>query len=167
MYGVVLTVLYVTKVSADAEVRGSEYISEEQEIIRTCGLDAAYELQAYVLPRWTGGDLDGDDVLDVVAPVVRTADGRRGLAICRAGTWMDVLGMEERIGRELPSGYLDQLERWTVAPKDTLHEIPERNPLPLLTADVLVLERIEKSRYFIYWDGSGWQSHEDYVFVEP
>lgn len=69
------------------------FLDEERETMYGCGLDPSkYELSAWILPRWIGGDLDGDDAIDEIAPVIKKSDGGKGIAICRAGTWLSVIG---------------------------------------------------------------------------
>ncbi len=154
------------EIREEADFNSTIYIPEEQEIMGSCGLRPPYELNAYVLPRTLGGDIDGDGSLDIYAPVIRKTDGKRGLAICRAGTWFDILGIDSVVEPELNPNYFDSVEDWSVIYKNR-PEIKSLKISPLSKGDVIVIERIEKSRYFIYWDGKGFKSHLDYVYVEP
>lgn len=154
------------EIREEADFNSTVYLPEEKEIFGSCGLRPPYVLNAYVLPRTLGGDIDGDGSLDVYAPVKRTTDGKRGIAVCRAGTWFHLLGFDEKVNPDLKPEYFDQIEEWSLFFKNR----PEINNLEISTqakGDVIVIERIEKSRYFIYWDGKGFKSHLDYVFVEP
>lgn len=82
---------------------------EDREVFGTCGLDlSAYDMVAPFPPRTIQGDFDGDGSWDDVVRVQRKSDRRTGLALCRAGTWLDIVGYE-RLGA-LRTGFLDQLE---------------------------------------------------------
>ena len=155
------------EIAQEADFNSSTYLPEEIERMAACGLKAPYLLTAYVKPRLLEGDIDGDDAIDLFAPIIHQADGKRGIAICRAGTWLDILGLEGRIGPRLEPGYFDQIENWSVVPAAHLPKTGEEGEPPKLEGDALMLERIEKSRYFIYWDGTGYQSYLEYEYVEP
>ena len=146
------------EMAAEADFASPTYLAEEHQRMAACGLKAPYELSAYVKPRLLEGDMDGDDSLDLLAPIIRTADGKRGLAICRAGTWLDILGMDGTVGTELQAGYFDQMESWALWPADRLPQQLSGKT----RGDVLMVERVEKSRYFIYRDDDGYQSHRAY-----
>jgi hypothetical protein len=155
---------------AEADAASPEYLPEEIETIAACGLDlATYELHAQFLPRMVSGDLDGDGTLDSFAQIRRRSDGKRGLVMCRSGSALHVLGMDGRsIGEEIPAGYLEQLEAWSLLPRDhgPLGYIGER-AWPDCAGEVLVLERIEKEMRLLYWQEGAFHSREVYRFVEP
>lgn len=94
---------------------------EELEIFGACGLDlAAYELKAAFVPRGLAGDLDGDGSFDHVAQVRRRSDGKCGLVICRAGTWLHLLGLDGRAVGEALRPVPDRYSRRTwIRPKRT------------------------------------------------
>jgi len=143
----------------EANYNNLEYLPTEQEIMKACGLGSAYQLKAFFKPRWLEGDIDGDDAIDSFAQVQRKRDGKNGLAICRAGTWLDILGMDKSVGAKLTTRYFEQMEAWSILPSN---DVPKISP-----GQILAVERIEKSRYFVFWNGQGFDSHEDYVYVEP
>lgn len=133
------------------------YIDEEYETMYGCGLDSEkYQLSAWTLPRMIGGDFDGDGAGDDVAPIIRISDGRRGIALCRAGTWMSVLGYEadDDIPLKTEAGepkneiyasfaqYLDITEYWEV-----------RGANDEANDDILILGRTEKAEVEITWNG--------------
>lgn len=146
------------------------FLSEDIEQLGSCGLDLElYELDAAFSPRMLGGDFDGDDSFDQVAQIRRRSDGKRGLALCRAGTWIHVLGMDgASVGDALTPGYFDQLEAWRVVGKDHGPFGYEGEPAwPESDGDILVLERIEKEMILLYWRGESLYSQQVYRYVEP
>jgi hypothetical protein len=107
---------------AEADLASPDFLPEEEEIMRACGLDMAYALDAWVTPRMPGGDFDGDGALDHAVYVRRITDGRRGAAICRAGTWLDVLGVDGPVpGSPMEENYFDMVETWRVS---TMDDVP-------------------------------------------
>ncbi len=124
----------------------------EHELFGSCGLDLTrYRLTAAVAPRQLSLDIDGDDAQDTVAQVTRIQDGRRGLALCRAGTWLHLLGFDQRF--DAPTRHLlSAMEVWRMVP-------PDHGPLgyvdeaawPKADGDVLLVERIEKGMALFYW----------------
>ena len=140
------------------------------EIFGSCGLDlASYELAALVLPSTLQGDLDGDGAFDTVIQIRRRSDGKRGLALCRAGTWIHVLGMDgQHVGEALRPDYFDRMEAWRLAAKDhgPLGYVDEP-AWPKSDGDVLILERIEKEIILLFWRGGALKSQQVYRYVEP
>lgn len=137
------------------------FLDEEKESMYGCGLNGQqYELAAWMLPRWTGGDLDDDDAIDDVAPIIRKVDGRRGIAICRAGTRVSVVGLDEAAQQPLEPGYysladyLDLAEYWEMRTSDA-------------GADMLVLGQIEKSEVGISWNVDHFSHRLLFHLVEP
>lgn len=144
------------------------YIDEEMELIRTCGLDLAYRPEAWVLPRMLNGDFDADGAHDFAIPIVRDVDGQHGIAICRAGTWTSIHGIDDAPpGSDLAPDYFNQVEAWRIGPRDTVAHYVGDAGLPEGPGDALTLERIEKSAYSLYWTGAAFRSHHHYTLVEP
>ncbi len=153
----------------DADQASPDFLPEEMETFGSCGLDLeAYELDAAILPRQYGGDIDGDDVVDEVAQVRRKSDGKRGLVLCRAGTWIDVLGMDgESIGNDLKPGYFDQMEVWQWVAKGA-------GGSPYISddhwarsdGDILALERVEKQVILLFWRDGQLHSEQVYGYIE-
>mgnify|MGYP003664965046 CR=1 FL=1 len=144
------------------------YLDDELELIRTCGLDLAWRPEAWVMPRLLGGDFDADDAHDFAVPVVREADGQHAIAICRAGTWTSVFGADAiPPGSDLAPGYFNQVEAWSVGSRAALTQYTGDTGLPPGPGDVITIERIEKSAYSLYWDGTDFRSHHHYTMVEP
>ena len=154
----------------EADQARPDFLPEEIETFGSCGLDlAAYDLSAAILPRQWGGDIDGDDAIDEVAQIRRKIDGKRGLAICRAGTWLDVLGMDGKsVGADLKPGYFDQMEVWQWAAEGA-------GGSPFISdehwaksdGDILVLERVEKQVILLFWRDGELRSEQVYGYVEP
>lgn len=146
-----------------------DYLDEERESMYGCGLDPAqYELFAWVMPRWIVGDLDGDDAIDDIAPIRRKSDGRKGIAICRAGTWLSVIGYGQAELEPLQTSdgeprtetyfsfaeYLDRVEYWK------MDRVDGKN-------DSLVLGRTEKAELAVFWNGKEFAVELLWVLVEP
>jgi len=146
-----------------------DYIDAERELFGSCGLDLqAFELAARHLPRTLGGDIDGDGSLDEVAQVQRLSDGTYGIAICRAGTWLRLLGFETSPIGGVRAGYAGEVEAWQwVTPGGDVPRHIAGYELPEADADILVLERIEKEAVLVYWKDGRMQLGRLYHHVEP
>ncbi len=144
-----------------------EFTVEDREVFGACGLDLdSYELTAPFAPRQLSADFDNDEALDVVARVRRKADGKQGLALCRAGTWLDILGYE-KLG-DLRPEYIDQLESWTWFSRDG--DIPRQLTgfdLPVAGGPLILLERIEKEAILLFRREGEWHATQIYRYVEP
>ncbi len=152
----------------EAELASPIYLPEELEMIRSCGLGPEFQPEAWVMPRVLSGDFDGDDVHDFAMPISRVSDGRHGLALCRAGTWLDVFGPDSHLpGSDLAPAYLEQVEAWSIGPITDVPTYEGEEAVPPTRGDVLTIERIEKSAYSLFWTDEGFRSHRHFVFVEP
>ncbi|GJL96647.1 MAG: hypothetical protein DHS20C06_04640 [Hyphobacterium sp.] len=157
------------EVAAETDFASLDFLPEEEEMMRSCGLGTEYELDTLFRPRMVSGDFDGDGVLDYAAYIRRDTDDARGVAICRAGTALHVLGVEAGTSNSpLNAPFIGMAEAWRVS---TFNDVPtgweNEAPRPDMTGDVLVLERIEKEMQSLYWDGTAFQIHQHYRFVEP
>lgn len=152
------------EIGAESDRASTRFIPEEIEGFAACGLESPYELDAWITPRLLGGDFDGDDSLDSVAPVRRRSDGTRGLAVCRAGTSLHLLGFDGPIDDLVPE-YFAQIERWTTKPRRQVIDDQNAPPLADFDRDVITVERIEKSSYTIYWDNGAFRARRDYRLV--
>lgn len=151
----------VEQIIEEVNAKSPVFPDEEKESMYGCGLDwQQYELSAWILPRWTGGDLDGDEAIDEIAPIVRKADGHRGIAICRAGTWVSVLGLDDEARQPLKAeyyslaDYLNKVEFWEVRKNDA-------------GVDMLVLGQFEKSEVGIFWNAGHFSHRLLFHLVEP
>ncbi|WOR13900.1 hypothetical protein RYZ27_08980 [Hyphomonas sp. FCG-A18] len=146
-----------------------EFSPEDSETYGACGLSlGTHTLSAAFSPRQLGGDLDGDGALDEVAQILRSTDGRRGLALCRAGTWLDMIDLETDRVTGLRDGFVGQVEAWQWISQDealplhlTGYEMPEAD------GDYLVLERFEKEAFVLFWHDGKLQAKRMYGHVEP
>ncbi len=146
-----------------------DYTPEDAETFGSCGMSLAeYALDARYGPRTLGGDLDGDGALDEVAQIRRTTDDQRGLALCRAGTWLDLIDLDGKVSGDMRPGYVGQVEAWQwLAPGARLPRHLEGYELPKADGDMLVLERIEKEAVLLYWRGGSLKTKRLYGYVEP
>ena len=120
------------------------------------------------MPRTLGGDLDGDGALDDAAQIRRVSDDKRGIAICRAGTWLDVLGFESKPRPGVRAGYAGQVEAWQwITPGGELPRHLTGFDLPEADGDILVLERIEKEAVLVFWKDGEMRMEQLYHYVEP
>ncbi|WP_430401385.1 hypothetical protein [Hyphomonas sp.] len=146
-----------------------DFVDEEKEAFGSCGLDLeTYDLSARFLPRTLGGDLDSDGVLDEAAQVRRISDDQRGIAICRSGTRLEVLGFESSPRGDVRTGYAGQAEAWQwISPGGSVPLHITGYDLPEADGDMLVLERIEKEAVLVYWQYGQMKMERLYHHVEP
>lgn len=149
------------EINDQANAINPNYSDEEKEIFHGCGLDGdIYDLSAWVLPRMISGDLDGDNTHDFVAPIIRKSDARKAMAICRAGTWLSLIGITPNAEIPLKSGYytlaqyLDKTEFWELR-TNANH------------TDTLIIGQTEKSKVVVRWDGNKFIAELLSHMVEP
>ncbi|MEO0424223.1 MAG: hypothetical protein AAF184_17930 [Pseudomonadota bacterium] len=144
------------------------YTPVDLETFGACGLDLSrYELDAAYAPRTLGGDFDGDGSIDEAAQVREKATGQRAIALCRAGTWLHLIGTESTPG-DLHPGYTNQVEAWHwIQSSDDLPRSLVGFDLPEADGDLLILERIEKEAIAVYWHDGALGAHQLYRYVEP
>lgn len=146
-----------------------EFLPEDLETFGACGLSLrSHGLSAVFAPRQLGGDIDGDGALDEVAQVIRTGDGRRGLALCRAGTWLEKIDFEDGDVTGLRPGFVGQTEAWQwISERTPLPQHLNGYDMPKADGDLLILERAEKEAIVIYWRDGGLNAKRVYGHVEP
>ena len=133
-----------------------------QELMGSCGLALdQYDITAFLTPVELDGDFDGQDTIDMAVPITRKSDGKRGISICRAGTWNHVLGMDDKpIGEYLTSGYFDSIDWWSLHPKGEIGaSIGERGPPPTMIGDGITIGKEGASSVLILWDGEKFTSY--------
>jgi hypothetical protein len=128
-----------------------------------CGLDDAHALsnhlgqgRAGLGASWLELDVDADGGRDLAAPVERTADGKRGLAVCRADGRLDLLGLDESYGRHLGPAYFDNVDWWSVAAAGLAPAGAEVGAPPRLVGEGIVVGKDDSSSALVYWDGGVW-----------
>lgn len=99
---------------------------------------------------------DNDGSLDNAAPVTRLRDGKRGIAICRAGAWLHLLWLTDRIGEELVPAYFESIDWWRVNPPVSL-ENGDAVP-PVLPGQSLTIGKDDSSSVDIIWTGEEFSS---------
>jgi hypothetical protein len=105
-------------------------------------------------------DIDADGDQDLAAPVVRASDGKRGIAVCRAGEdRLDLLGFAEGYGRHLTAAYFDNVDWWSLAPPGRVAQSPEEGAPPTLAGAGIVIGKGDSSSALVYWDGAAWSSY--------
>ena len=139
--------------AAIAEAEARQITPELEEQIFGCGLSTDYRLESFLNTAEVGGDFDGDDVLDLAAPIVRNSDSKRGLAICRAGTWMHVVGMEGAMGRHVMADYFDSIDYWSLHAAGPVGQGAGEGAPPLLKGDGILIGKEGASSALLYWDG--------------
>lgn len=146
-----------------------EFLPEELETFGSCGLTLRnHALSAAFAPRQLGGDIDGDGALDEVAQILRGSDERRGLALCRAGTWLHLIDFEDGDVPGLRPGFVGQTEAWQwVSQDDPLPRHLVGYDMPEADGDYLILERVEKEAVVVYWRNETLAAKRMYGHVEP
>ena len=154
--------------AAILDQQSPNYTSEDVEVFAKCGLDLdRFELSARMLPRSLGGDLDGDGALDEAAQVLRLSDGRHGLAICRAGTWLHLVDLGEAV-KHLRRGVVGQTEAWQwLSAGMPRPSHLNGQTLPKANGDYLIIERFEKEAFAIFWTDDKLSAKRLYGHVEP
>ncbi len=135
-------------------------ITEELvEQFGACGLTEDLALDPYLNTASLGGDFDGDGALDIAAPITRTEDGKRAIAICRAGTWLDIVGLDGEMGELVPA-YFDHIDWWGLHPADTpVGTGATGEPVPTLHGDGIVIGKEESSSALFFWTPAGYASY--------
>ena len=147
-----------------------KYDEIDLELMGHCGLPSdRYKLSARVLPRTVTLDIDGDDAGDHLVQVQRIADGTHGLALCRAGTWVEWIGPGHPAVTDQDTAHtLTAMEAWEVVEKDhgSFGYLGEPD-WPLMDGQALVVERQEKSMLLLFWHKGSLRIQTVYRFVEP
>lgn len=134
------------------------FVPEDIERIRACGLGDDLEPVAFLQPPLVEADFDYDGAWDFAVPVERIADGKRAIAICRAGTWLSVIGLEGDLGQLTPA-YFDHIDWWLVEPRGTIGQGAGEGPPPVPAGDTLTIGKDDSSSVKLYWDGTHFQAY--------
>jgi len=133
--------------------------AEDYERFSACGLASPLALVPYLSPYMFEGDFDGDGAFDIAGTIARESDGKRGIAVCRAGAWLDILGLEGEIG-ELTPEYFDRMDYWYFTRRGPVAVSPfAEGPAPMPPGDTFTLGREGASSVLVYWDGAQFQSY--------
>lgn len=144
------------------------FLPEEIESLGSCGLPLdRYIPSALFAPRMLGVDIDGDGAHDSIVPVRRGE--QRGLAICRAGTRLTLLGFDvPGFDPGLEPGFLPALEAWRIVPHGTKNLGYIGEPAwPDADGDIVLLERIEKAAVLLFMQKGRFQARTIYRYIEP
>ncbi|GAB5468175.1 MAG: hypothetical protein Kilf2KO_12050 [Rhodospirillales bacterium] len=131
---------------------------ELREIFAVCGLGQGYELAPLQSHLNLTGDFDGDGVIDQAALVRRLADGKRAVALCRAGTRLELVGLEQDLG-ELQTAYFDRMTWWGLHPLGPVGQGAVPAPPPRLFGDAVTLGKDDSSSVLLYWTPQGYRSY--------
>lgn len=130
---------------------------EDIERIYACGLDDSLAPSTYLQPPLFELDFDLDGSWDLAMPVERIADGKRAIAICRAGTWLDVIGLEGDMG-ELTPAYFESIDWWRAEPAGPIGQGAGGEP-PTPAGDTITIGKDDSSSVLIYFDGDAFRSY--------
>ncbi len=149
------------ELAAAAALAEARTVSPELlEQMGSCGLDLeAYEISPFLTPVELSGDFDGDGSFDNATPIVRKADDKRGVAICRAGTWLKVLGMSGKMGKHLVPGYFDSIDWWGLHAKGPVGQGAGEGAPPQLSGDAISIGKEGASSALIYWTGTDYSGY--------
>lgn len=131
--------------------------AETVEQMRACGLPEVVDIVWRTDPETLGGDIDGDGSLDVVAQIRRRSDGKNGIAVCRAGTWIHSIGISDPLG-ELDPAYLESMTYWGLHEGPISQGVTDAAP-PVPKGDSILLGKEGASSVLVYWNGTGFASY--------
>lgn len=146
-------------VSADPGVAYETAVST----ILGCGFDKeTYQLSDRMVQGREDGqrpylepDLDGDNIPDIVIPVIRKADDSPGLVMCLLGDERLIMaGYEGRIGAHLDPAYFGRADFWQVHEGPVGHGVGE-GPPPRLSGDAILLAKQDSSSVLLFLSSSG------------
>jgi len=131
---------------------------ETEEIFRACGLPPGYAIATRLNRVSLGGDFDGDGSLDEAVLARRKGDGQHGLAVCRAGTWLDLVGFDRAIGELVPA-YFDRIDWWALTQAGPVGLGAGGSPPPVLRGDGITIGKEDSSSVLVYWTPRGYRSY--------
>lgn len=153
----------------ERDAASASYISEELEFFALCGLDLeTYAMDARLLPRQLSGDFDGDGAGDEIAQITRRSDGRVGFAVCRASTWLDLIGIDQPVSTPAVTDYVPVTEAWMMVPAGAQPNelgFPDSLTWPATDGDAIILQRFEKQAVAVFWKDGQFHTKELFHLV--
>lgn len=148
------------------EGQGPAFPKPVRDRLDACGFSGGYQLvNAYGFGRtgagasWLALDVDADGQEDLAAPIERTSDLKRGIALCRGDGTLELLGLEGGYGEHLVAAYFDHADWWGVAAPGARETHPlTGEPGPTLAGEGITLGKEGASSALLYWDGAAWTS---------
>ena len=138
----------------EADYKSLVYLVSEIELILDCGFNSdIYKLSAWMVPRTQSGDFDGEGTIDEAVQVIRKSDRKRGIAICRGGSWLAIVGMSGKMGKHLTAKYFDHIDWWQAVPNDRVPQGTGESVPPNLLGDALAIGKQDSSSALVYWNG--------------
>ncbi len=132
----------------------------------TCGLRPVFVLSNHLGQGRAGSgasylelDVDADGAADIAAPILRNADNKRAIAVCRADGRLDVLGLSGGYGEHLVAQYFDSIDWWRVHPSGPVGQGVAEGAPPTLKGDGITIGKDGSSSALLYWDGAAWSSY--------
>lgn len=123
------------------------------EQLGACGLQFPLRVSGHLDPPGFSADIDGDGSLDTIASIIDEESGQFGIAICRAGTRLDVLGITGPVGELTPDDF-EAIDLWHLYPRS---EIGSATVEALgLVGDSLFLGHGQTYETLLYWQGEGY-----------
>lgn len=124
--------------------------------VRRCGLPKSVRPEPWLKPEALISDFDGDFTQEVTVPIVRTKDGKRGLAICIGGR-LHLVGLDKAID-DLEPAYFEKVDGWVLVPAGPVNPGPEGKP-PVLQGQAILLAKDDSSSVMLYWDGRRFRAY--------
>lgn len=122
----------------------------DAEQFGACGLGRPYALDRRLAPATLSGDFDGDGAHDIAAPVARDGDGAAGIAVCRAGTWLHLVGFDDDGAGALAD--LAAVDGWRLLARAAPGQAAGGASQPL-RGDAITLSAAGAER-LLFWDGA-------------
>lgn len=126
--------------------------------MRGCGLDTSvFKLSDRMSKGREGAqrpflepDMDGDNIPDLIVPVIRRNDTAPGVAICLIGTeTLVMVGYSGRIGKHFDPAYFTSADGWQIH-TGQVYPSPEEGPPPTLSSQAIVLGKDDTSSVILY-----------------
>jgi hypothetical protein len=136
----------------------ADFEPEDIERMRACGLDQSLRPKPFLQPPLFEVDFDFDGAWDIAMPVERISNGKRAIAICRAGTWLHIIGLDGDLGQLQPA-YFDRMDWWAAEPNGPILQGVGEGPPPVPVGDTLTIGIEGASSVKLYWDGASFQAY--------